>query len=173
MSHYRKKCLKTYVLSSRNSSQNCFYWFATQPHPRHRDELRRHCGRRRLRRRGDFGRKHLLADLDPLRRRHTFILHGTSRQGSLTFRFSNHSSVHSGCKVHIFLQHKLTLQAGWSYLRSLLVTASPFWSDTNWPFIRKDLTSICGPYKRLVLYNMAKPPNLFLAVNLNFSDKHF
>ena len=50
--------------------------------------------------------------------------------------------MHPGCKVLGFVQQKLTLQMGSPYIRSLLLTASPFWSTTTFPYIWKDITSL-------------------------------
>ena len=44
-----------------------------------------------------------------------------------------------GCKVRGSVQHNLTLQAEWPYIRSLLPTIS---STKHWHFIRKYLTSL-------------------------------
>ena len=51
------------------------------------------------------------------------------------------NTVHLGCKVHGFVLLKLTIQAGWPYIQSLLITTTPFCYAKNWPYICKVLTA--------------------------------
>ena len=47
------------------------------------------------------------------------------------------NTVDSWYKVHGFVQQKLTLQAGWPNIQTILLIAYPFRSAQNWPYIRK------------------------------------